>query len=202
MMAALPKRQREIVEFIRENMDTFGVPPTFREIAAHFRITVPTVQESIASLEGKGVIERIPRKSRNLRLSYYSGTSFRSIPILGTTAAGTPIAAIENPDGFLAVDASLIQGGQVFALKVKGDSMMEAGILDGDYAFVRVQPGVENGEIGLVLIDEGEATIKRIFKQGAKIELRSENKYYPPMLLDPQRVRIQGKIIGIFRVFN
>jgi len=201
-MGLLPRRQREIAEYIREHLETHVVPPTFREIAAHFHLTISTVQESVAALEKKGIVRRIPGRSRNLRLVDDRGTSARSIPILGSTAAGMPITAMENQEGFITVDASLVHAGQVFALKVKGDSMVEAGILDGDLAIIRLQPNVENGEIALAITDDEDATIKRIYKHGRQIELRSENKNYQPLVFDAPRVRIQGKVIGIFRIFN
>jgi len=201
-MSLLPRRQREIAEFIKDHLGIHGVPPTFREIAAHFNLTISTIQESVAALEKKGIISRVPGQSRNLRLVDESGAMTRSIPILGAAAAGMPITAIENREGFLTVDASMIHGGQIFALRVKGDSMIEAGILDGDYAIIRLQQDVENGEIGLVIVDDEEATIKRIFKQSKKVELRSANNNYPPMSLDAKRVRIQAKVIGVFRIIN
>ena len=201
-MERLPKRQREIAEFIREHIEIHGVPPTYREIASYFRLTVSTVQESIGALERKGVVRRVPGRSRNLRLVDDGGTRTRSIPVLGATAAGMPITAVENNKGFIGVDASLIPGGQVFALKVKGDSMIEAGIYDGDFAFIRLQPQVESGEIALALIDDEETTLKRFFNQGMKVVLRSENQNYPPMEFDAGRVRIQGKLVGVFRTVD
>jgi repressor LexA len=160
------------------------------------------VQEIVAALEKKGLLRRLPGKSRNLRLAERLTANWRGIPIVGHVAAGSPITAIENHEGRLAVDASLARGEGVFALRVKGDSMIGAGILNGDYAIVRAQATVRNGEIGLVLVDDEEATIKRVFRRGAQVELRAENDAYPPLIVAAQRVRIQGKVIGIQRVID
>jgi repressor LexA len=198
-MNLLPKRQSEIVKYIRDHLESAGVPPTFREIAGHFRLTISTVQESVAALEKKGILRRVPNRARNLRLVGQTGRSTRSVPIVGAAAAGRPITAIENRQGAIALDATLLPGGEVFALKVTGDSMIGAGILDGDYVFIRPQPTVETGEIALVIVDDEDATIKRVFPHGRQVELRPENQNLEPMVFPADRVHIQGKVIGVFR---
>jgi len=182
-MAALPKRQKEILEFIRRRIEDEGAPPTFQEIADRFRIQIPTVQEHLAALERKGVIEKTKNRARGIRLVQSEAFTPRSIPILGATTAGRPELAIENHEGRLAVDGSLVRGENVFALKVKGDSMVEAGILDGDYVIVRSQPRVENGEIGVVAVDN-EATVKRLFVSDRRIRLVAENPAYEALEFD------------------
>jgi repressor LexA len=157
------------------------------------------VQESLAALQRKGVVRRVPGKSRGLRLARSRAVAERRVPILGLTAAGRPALAIENPDGFLAVDGSWLHGDDVFALTVKGDSMIEAGIFDGDFVFVRRQAVVENGAIALVLVDGEEATIKRVYQHGRQIELRPANQNLEPLVLPADRVQIQGQVIGVFR---
>jgi len=201
-MVALPRRQREIVAFIRRYLEAEGTPPSFRDIAAHFKVKVATIQEQLAALEKKGVIQKPRGRSRGIRLVEKEGFSPRSIPILGWTTAGRPELAIENHEGHLAVDGAMLRGEAVFALKIRGQSMIEAGILDGDHAFVRVQPSVENGEIALVIVDGEEATIKAVFKRGNTVELRPANSQMEPLLLPAGRVRIQGKVIGIFRTMG
>jgi repressor LexA len=200
-MDTLPRRQHEIAEFIREHVESHGVPPTYREIADHFDLMISTVQESLAALERKGVVERIRGKSRGLRLAQSLGAVSRNIPVIGSATAGEPAQAIENREGFLAVDAALIRGDRVFALKVKGESMIEAGIMDGDYAILRQQETVENGEAALVLVDGENATIKHVFKRGRRIELRPANSAMEPKLIDAARVTVQGKVVGVFRAY-
>ncbi len=198
-METLPRRQQEIAEFIREHVESHGVPPTYREIADHFDLMISTVQESLAALERKGVVKRTRGKSRGLRLAQSAGSISRNIPVMGSATAGEPAQAIENREGFLAVDATLIRGDRVFALKVKGESMIEAGILDGDYAILRQQETVENGEAALILVDGEDATIKHVFKRGRRIELRPANSAMETKLIDAARVTIQGKVVGVFR---
>jgi repressor LexA len=201
-MDTLPRRQHEIAEFIREHIESHGVPPTYREVADHFDLMISTVQESLAALERKGVVERIRGKSRGLRLAPSMISASRNLPIMGLTTAGEPAEAIEMPEGYLSVDASLSRGEHVFALKVKGESMIEAGILDGDYAILRQQDDVENGEAALVLIDGEDATIKHVFKRGRRVELRPANSAMEPKFIDASRVRIQGKVVGVFRAYG
>ena len=201
-MSHLPKRQREILELIRQRIQERSAPPTLIEIGEHFGIGLSTVQEHIAALESKGVIERIKNRARGIRLIEQESFTPRSIPVMGLTTAGQPSMAFENYEGHLAVDGSLIKGERVFALKVCGDSMIEAGILDGDMAIIRQQDEVENGSPALVLVDNEEATIKRFYNRGRKVELRPANQAMEPIHVDAKRVRIQGKVIGVFRAYG
>ena len=201
-MGDLTGRQREIVGFIRERIQERTAPPTLQEIADRFQIGITTAQDHIAALAAKGAIERTKGRARGIRLAEDEGFAPRSLPILGWTTAGQPALALEHHEGHLAVDGSLVRGQDVFALKVKGDSMIEAGILDGDYALIRVQPTVENGETALVLVNGEEATIKRFHQRGRRVELRPANGNMEPIRLDAGRVSIQGKVIGVFRVMS
>ncbi|MDP8256625.1 MAG: transcriptional repressor LexA [Candidatus Alcyoniella australis] len=201
-MSNLPKRQREIVELIRQRIQERSAPPTLLEIGQHFGIGISTAQEHVSVLESKGVIERVKSRARGIRLLEQEAFTPRSIPIMGLTTAGQPTLAFESHEGHLAVDGSLIKGERVFALKVQGDSMIEAGILDGDMAIIRQQEEVENGSPALVLVDTEEATIKMIYRRGRKVELRPANPTMESILLDARRVRIQGKVIGVFRAYS
>lgn len=200
-MSSLPKRQREIVEFIRSRVHEETAPPTLQEIGDHFGIGISTVQEHIAALEAKGIIEKTKSRSRGMRLADDEGITPRSVPILGWTTAGQPALALEQHEGHLTVDGSLVRGENVFALRVKGDSMIEAGIMDGDMVIIRQQEDVDNNEIALVLIENEEATIKRFIRKGRKVVLKPANQTMNPMEYDAAQVRIQGKIVASFRTF-
>lgn len=198
-MESLPRRQQLILDFLREHQQRHGAPPTFREIAAHFGLTISTVQEAVAALERKGRLERTPGKARGLRLAEAAAFASRTIPILGLTTAGQPALAIEHIEGHLVVDAALFPETEVFALRVSGESMIDAGIRDGDYAIVRRQNEVASGEIALVLVDREDATIKKFYRHQSQVELRPANPEMPSLRLRADRVRIQGKVIGLYR---
>jgi len=199
-MTALPKRQKEILEFIRESIETEGLPPTYQEIADRFHVQIGTIQEHLDSLESKGEIQRLKGRPRGIRLTEESRISPRPIALVGDTTAGLPALAVEQHEGYLTVDGSLIRGDNIFALRVKGKSMIEAGILDGDYVLVRRQEMVDDGEAALVLVEGEEATIKKVYRHGRKVELRPANRLMESMIFDWNRVAIQGKVVGVFRV--
>ena len=204
-MEELTKKQKEILEFIKKTMFKKGVSPTFREIMQFFGFkSIKTVQDHIKALEKKGYIKKDPNKSRSIILEDFSKTLKDTVrvPILGQISAGKPIFAEENIEGYINLDKFLIKHSKdIFALKVKGDSMIGAGILDGDYVIVKKQPTVENGEIACVLIDN-EATVKRFYKRDTHIELRPDNDKYQPIIVTQElnkNIFVLGKVIGIFR---
>ncbi|HPQ71151.1 MAG TPA: transcriptional repressor LexA [bacterium] len=198
-METLPRKQRQILEFIRTHHEREGVPPTYREIALHFGVTISTIQEAIAALIHKGALERVPGKSRGLRVVEDVVHTPATVPIVGLTAAGPPALALEHIEGHLTIDGSLFPEPKLFALRVHGDSMIEDGIFHGDYAIIARRAQVETGEIALALIDDEETTIKRIYPRGDKVELRPANRDMAPMIYDARRVRIQGKVVGLCR---
>jgi repressor LexA len=198
-MNSLPRRQQLIFDYLREHQQRFGAPPTFREVAAHFGLTISTVQESVAALERKGFLARTPGKARGLHIAETLASASRTIPILGLTTAGQPALAIEHIEGHLVIDTSLFPETEVFALRVSGESMIDAGIHDGDFAIIRRQNEVAVGEIALVLVDREEATIKKVYRAKQQVELRPANPEMKSLFLQADRVRIQGKVIGIYR---
>lgn len=199
-MTALPKRQKEILDFIRQSIETEGMPPTYQEIADRFKVQIGTIQEHLDALENKGEIQRLKGRPRGIRLMEESRISPRSIAFVGETTAGLPALAVERHEGYLTVDGSLIRGENIFALRVKGESMIEAGILDGDYVLIRRQETVDDGEAALVLVEGEEATIKKVFRHGRNVELRPANQHMQSLTFDWKRVAIQGKVVGVFRV--
>ncbi|RLI01136.1 repressor LexA, partial [Candidatus Bathyarchaeota archaeon] len=184
-MEELTRKQKEILEFIKKTMFKKGVSPTFREIMQFFGFkSIKTVQDHLKALEKKGYIKKDPNKSRSIVLDDFSKALKDTIrvPILGQISAGKPILAEENIEGYINLDKFLIKHAKdIFALKVKGDSMTGAGILDGDYVIVKKQPTVENGSIACILIDN-EATVKRFYKKENYIELKPENPDYKPII--------------------
>lgn len=180
-----------------------GFPPTLREIASNFGLKGPRApQKTLAILERKGFIRRVPGGSRAIEvrdiLPALGGTV--SVPIVGRVRAGEPILAVENIEGYLNLDRSFTSPGDVFLLRVQGDSMIEAHIEDGDFALVKSQSDAENGEIVVALIED-EATIKRIFKKRDLIRLEPANPTLEAIVVKKgdKKVAIVGKVIGVFR---
>jgi len=200
----LTERQKEVFEFLKDFLREKGFPPTLREIASHFGLKGPKGPQKILNiLERKGYIRKVPGGSRAIEiLSYpqFSLTHILSVPIVGRVRAGEPILAIENIEGYINLDRSLVSSGDVFLLRVQGDSMIEAHIQDGDFALVKPQPNAENGEIVVALIED-EATIKRIFMKRDLIRLEPANSKMEPIIVKKgeKKVTIVGKVIGIFR---
>jgi len=197
---ALSERQRQILSFIIEKQQE-GWTPSVREIGETTGLkSSAAVQKQLDSLERLGYLRRLPGKARLIQVTKpLSKTGDHLlIPIVGAIAAGGPILAEENIDGYLtAVDEAVIaKGGSFFALRIKGESMIEAGILSGDYVIVRQQPTVENGEIAAALIDN-EATVKRFYKEDDHVRLQPANAQMKPILV--QQVQILGKVVSVIR---
>ena len=204
MKNELTERQKEVFDFLKDFLRERGFPPTLREIASHFGLRGPKApQKTLNILERKGYIRKVPGGSRAIEiLSYpqFSLTHILSVPIVGRVRAGEPLLAIENIEGYINLDRSLVSSGDVFLLRVQGDSMIEAHIQDGDFALVKPQPNAENGEIVVALIED-EATIKRIFKKRDLIRLEPANPKMEPIVVKKgeKKVTIVGKVVGIFR---
>jgi repressor LexA len=195
----LTERQRAVLEFVREHVATQGCPPTAREICRHFGFQSPHAATGyLRALERKGHLTRQAGQARNLRLRLKTG----GIPILGDVAAGRPILAIENAGETLDIP-TVFGPGILFAVRVKGDSMRDAGILDGDTVVVRHQPTVPEGAIGVAILN-GEATVKRIRRCRQGYRLDPENERFYPILVsaaDARRseFRLAGPVVGVVR---
>ena len=213
-MREMTGRQREVLGFIRSFSARHGVPPTVREIGEKFRVTPRAAFDHLRALERKGMLQRrhsAGRTSRALTLTEPGAAAgFRPIPVLGRVAAGTPLLAEENREGELALaPSSLPNGGEdVFALRIRGDSMIDAHICDGDLVLVRRQENAQANDIVVAMVasdatGEGEATVKRYLKDGSRIVLKPENPTMSPLIIDPKQreVRILGKVIGLLRGF-
>jgi repressor LexA len=228
MADALTFRQREILDFISASIVERGFPPTLREIGEHFQIrSTNGVNDHLKALEKKGHLRREDLKSRAMRpvlpgggdivpfggrlaagtsnvevLAHEQDNDLMEIPILGKVAAGQPILAVEQATDTVKVDKVLIGGHrEVFGLRIVGESMIEDGILDGDYVFVKKTPTARTGEIVVAMI-EGEATVKRYFPEGDKIRFQPANSNMAPIIVrraDFKSVDIIGVVVGVYR---
>jgi repressor LexA len=200
MKSPLTPRQKQILDFILEQIDVRGVPPTIREIGSQFGISSPNgARDHLIALQRKGYLKRTPEKSRSLEVIEALRRD-RGKPILGRIAAGKPILAEENFQGLLNLNTLFGRDTSLFALRVEGDSMIKAGIFQGDFVIVKHQSEIGHGEIGVVYIDD-EATVKRIFAEGDRLRLQPENDAMSPMFVhrEDDSLRIGGKVIGVVR---
>jgi len=200
---SLTTRQNQVLQFITGYLSDHGYPPTQREIMTRFSIrSTRGVARHLEALEKKGHLTRAPQGARAIEVHGVSHS--RGIPVLGKVAAGQPILAEEHLEGTLAVDRKVARWKDAFFLKVKGDSMIEAGIFDGDYVLVKPQPAAEDGEIVVALIPGaagGEATVKRLVKQRGRLLLKAANPAYAPIELSEKsgECRIIGKVVMVVR---
>jgi repressor LexA len=203
----LTGRQREIVDYLSEYVRERGYPPTVREIGEAVGLASPsTVHAHLANLERAGLLRRDPTKPRALELigrdrAAREESKLLSLPLVGDIAAGGPLLAEDNVEDYLEVPELLAAGGADFLLRVKGESMVQAGILDGDYVVVRKQQDARNGDIVVALAGEDEsadeATVKRLFREDGRVRLQPENDALEPIYA--QHVQVLGKVIGVFR---
>ncbi|HUS89402.1 MAG TPA: transcriptional repressor LexA [Desulfosporosinus sp.] len=205
MYPDLSLRQTKILEFIKQEIRKKGYPPAVREIGeAVGLLSSSTVHGHLQTLEDKGYIRRDPTKPRAIGILDSSSDILDAkkvvhIPVVGRVTAGQPILAVENIEGTFPLPADLVRLDNVFMLKVQGESMIGAGILDGDFIIVRQQNEARNGEIVVALIGD-EATVKRFFKERTLIRLQPENSSMEPIY--SQDVSILGKVIGVFRTLQ
>lgn len=210
-MNDLTDRQAKVLEYIRTEIEQRGIPPSYREVGEALGISsTNAVSDFIKALERKGYLERVGGggKARSLRVTSQGAPgggiaddSVQGVPVLGRIAAGRPLLAEENYEGSVRLGAELLPlGAKVFALVVVGDSMIEDGIHDGDYLFVRQQSTCRDGEIAVVMVD-GEATVKRFFREGKRIRLQPANSAMSPIYVDMSSgdVQVIGIAVGLFR---
>src|SRR6266498_509182 len=197
-------RQKQVYEFICRYIETENQPPTIAEIGKHFRMSSSASVHSILSaLEREGLIQRIPNVSRGIEIvKQEAGTDSYEIPLLGTVAAGQPIEAILTHD-MVSVPRDMIGHGRTFALKVRGDSMIEENIQDGDIIIVTSQPTAENGQMVVALIDGNYATVKKFYREPDFIRLEPANPQFKPIFIKtPERIQIQGVVRGLIRKYD
>ena len=207
MAKGLTKRQEEILDFIVEGVRDEGFPPTLKEIAGRFELASPNAaRDHVLALERKGFLKRTGVKSRALSLSPALRATVaaapRGWPLLGVVPAGTPVLAEENFEGYVDLNELFGRGEGTFLLKVSGESMIGAGINDGDLVVVRHQEQIASGEIGVAYV-AGEATVKRLFHEEGSWRLQPENPALDPIRVwdgDPE-FRVAGKVIGVVKRF-
>ena len=207
---AITKRQREIYDFIARFVAERGYSPSFEEIGEGTDLSsLATVHKHITNLEKKGLLKRDYNCSRSIDLLPPRGALKKSLavaasvgaelPLLGRIAAGRPVEALQNPETISLADFT--RSKEVFVLQVKGDSMQDEAILDGDYILVERTSAVRNGEIVVALVDGTESTLKRIYKEGDKVRLQPSNAAMQPVIVPAAAVQVQGRVIGVLRKY-
>lgn len=211
MATILPKRKKEILHFIKEYIEENNYAPTLSEIAQAFEVSsLATIHEHIEYLRERGFLEKNVNKARDIIITdpneknlasdnFIEGSSVQ-IPIVGLIAAGEPIEAIEDKEALLTVPQELVKNKNCYILKVKGDSMVESLIADGDYVVIEKRDFARDGDIIVALLEDGTATLKKFFKHKNYIRLQPANKKYKPILV--QNVIVQGKVVGIIRKYS
>ena len=220
----LTQQQKKMLTVLIEHFEAHDVPPSFEELCAALDLKSKSgIHRLLSGLEERGYIRRLPNRARAIEVvKFPDGTAMRnlsddkpqidsapqdenmseqSIPFLGKIAAGTPIDAISDPTRFVAMPHHLMGRGDYYALEIEGDSMIEAGILDGDTVIIERQNTAQTGEIVVALVDGEEATLKRLRKRGESIALEPANKDYETRIFGPDRVQVQGRLAGLMRSY-
>lgn len=208
MATILYKRQKQILDYINKSIEKYGYAPTLTEIAQFLGLSsLATVHEHLAVLEKKGLIRRYKGAVRGIELlspeikSGYSNNFMTELPILGYIACGQPIEPYTDPNATLPVNSNLIKyGDSSYVLQAKGDSMMDDGILSGDYVVVKEQKDANNGDIVVAVLRNGFATLKRYYREASRIRLQPANSTMSPIYVTD--VEIRGKVVAIIRQFN
>lgn len=199
----MTERQEGVLEYLRRYAARFGYPPTIREIGDNFGILWAAARNHLKALEKKGFIRLRPQRSRGIEILGKGVSPLAqdalTIPLVGKITAGEPILAHEEHEADIVIDKALFRSPDAFSLRVRGDSMVSAGIMDGDYVVVRPQSSVEDGQIAAVLINDDEATIKRVFFKGGRVVLKPENPRMEAIAFAPEDVSVIGKVIGVIR---
>jgi repressor LexA len=212
-LSDLPARQRDVLNLISSLTSANGYPPTLAELAKSLGLkNRMTVHQHVAALKKKGFVQWEPGLNRSLRvlsgeMAVSSGQQENNvemfprqngIPLSGSIAAGVPIDAMQTDD-YIQIEQQYIEAG-CFALKVKGDSMVEEGIFDGDYVIIKPNPSPKNGEMVVALLEDGSATLKRLYKESGRFRLQPANKNYEPIFVDAsQDLNVQGTVVALYR---
>ncbi len=204
-MKPLSERQQQVLDFIRATVADRGYPPSVREIGEAVGLSSPsTVHSHLSSLVEAGAIRRDPTKPRAIEVlgpppaALPDSDDVRQVPLVGRIAAGSPILASEDIEDVYPLPQALVGSGPLFMLSVKGDSMIDAGILDGDLVVVRRQPDAADGDIVAALVDDEEATVKRLFRRDGRVILHAENPAYEDLVRD-DGVAVLGKVVSVLR---
>jgi len=207
---ALTRRQKQVYDFISTFVDRHGYSPSYEEIAEGMGLSsLATVHKHISNLEEKQLLRRDYNRSRSIDLLRPRGRmkqslaiaaeTSMSLPLLGRIAAGQPLEAVENPESISLADFT--RSKEVYVLQVKGQSMQDEAILDGDYVLVEKSDTARDGEIVVALVDGSDATLKRLYREGAKIRLQPSNVNMQPIIVPAAAVQVQGRVIGVLRKY-
>ena len=205
VLSDLSEKQQYVLEYLERRIEQSGSAPSLRQAAADLGVSHAAVSQMIRTLEEKGYVRRDGRYSRNIHVLPRTGREvsglrrWREVPIIGRIAAGLPMYAQQEWEGSIVLDAARYRASNLFALRIRGDSMIEAGILDGDLVICEPRQFAKNGEIVVALINGEEATVKRFFIESDRIELRPENSRMRSRYYDFGEILIQGKVIGLER---
>lgn len=204
-MTQLSDRQEQVLEFIRTTVATRGYPPSVREIGEAIGLSSPsTVHSHLSALVKAGAIRRDPSKPRAIEVLGTVervpavGEETRDVPLVGRIAAGSPVLATEDVEDVYPLPESLVGSGPLFMLRVKGDSMVDAGVLDGDLVVVRRQPDAQDGDMVAAMVEGEEATVKRLYRRDGQVVLHAENEAYSDMVFDSD-VAVLGKVVSVLR---
>ncbi len=198
----LTKRQKEILDYITEFIDSEGYSPSMEEIAGHFHFaSLNAVYKHLEALSLRGVLRRDPNRARSIELACAKETA-RSIPLFGYVAAGRPIEAVSSPETVNIPEEFLGGKNPHYVLRVKGESMIDEQIADGDYVIVESRVEADNGEMVVALVDNEKATLKRLYREGDLVRLQPSNAAMDPIILDVERVAVQGVVVGVMRRYK
>jgi repressor LexA len=200
---ALTKRQKEILDFITRFMDEKRYSPSLMEIGREFNLSsVATIHKHVENLQKKGYVRKSWNANRSLELTEKAlGISAIRLPLVGRVAAGRPIEAIEEHE-VIAVPEDMVGKSRTYVLQVRGDSMIDEQIRDGDFVIVEERPRARNGEMVIALIDGDEATLKKFYQEGKKVRLQPANPGMKPLIYEADRVQLQGVVIGVLRKYG
>ncbi len=203
----LTSEQSRVFNFILKYRDQFGYPPTVREIALELGYkSANNVRQHLKLIERKGYLRIAGGRARGIEIldtsSDFEEMHESGIPLVGAVAAGKPITAVENLEGYITLDRTIFKGEDLFALRIRGESMKEIGILDNDIVVIRKRATAENGEVIVALID-GEATLKRFFRRGNNIVLHPENASFKDIIIpEGEDIQVVGKLVGVIRKYQ
>jgi repressor LexA len=201
---ALTKKQRQILDYVESFVDSYGYSPSYEEIAQAFGYSsLATVHEHLTNLEQKGFLRKNYNKSRSLEVVRADlHAPALELPLLGTVAAGLPLEVTDQPEEMLTVPHDMVRRGNNYVLRVKGDSMIDEQIRDGDYIIVNSRNTAENGEMVVALVDGESATVKKFYREGAgRVRLQPANPTMTAMYFPAERVQIQGIVVGVIRKY-
>ncbi|MEE8584889.1 MAG: transcriptional repressor LexA [Acidobacteriota bacterium] len=196
---SLTKRQKVILDYIRGFINQNRYSPTLEEIANHFSLaSLNGVYKHLKNLEGRGFIRRLPNQSRSIELINKTIVEESMIPMMGYVAAGLPIEAVPNPEPMHVPEQFLTRGSN-YILRVRGDSMIEEHIEDGDWVILEERQEARNGETVVALLEDGEVTLKKYYREGPRIRLQPANAALKPLYVDEEKVKVQGVVVGLMR---